>query len=142
MRKIRIILGILVPDIAGIVIASVPMVIFLSLTDFFAGPESGLPLLIIALILLISLSLFILPFQIILIIAHMLKLELNKYGIFAVAITGGLTGGGLFYLVIFSHFAVSWSNLFIYTLFGVLLSLLIQGIYFYIPEDWKIQQVE
>ncbi len=142
MRKIRIILGIVIPDISGVLIASIPMVIFLSLSNFYSISVSGLPLLAVALSLLVSLSLFILPFQIILIIAQILRTELNKYGIFAVAIIGGLTGGGLFYLIIFSHFVINWSSLLIYTLFGVLLSLLTQWIYLYIPEDWKIQPVE
>lgn len=142
MRNIRIILGILISDIAGIIIVSVPMIIFLSLTNFFAGSLSGLPLLAVSLFLLVSLSLFILPFQLILIIAQILRTELNKYGIFSVAILGGLIGGGLFYIIIFSHFSVSWLYLFIYTLFGVLQSLIIQSIYFYIPQEWKMRPVE
>jgi hypothetical protein len=142
MRKIRIILGFVIPDIGGIIIASVPMAIFLSLTNFFAGSASSLHLLVLALILLISLSLFIFPFKLILIIAQMLKIELDKCGILSIAITGGLVGGSLFYFMILSHFSVNWSNFLDYALLGVLQSLVTHIIYIFIPGEWKVRPAE
>jgi hypothetical protein len=91
---------------------------------------------------LISLSLFLFPFQLLLIIAQVLRSGLDKYGIFSVSIIGGLIGGSLFYFLIFSHFILHWSYFLIYILLGVFLSILIQGIYLYIPQEWKIQPVE
>lgn len=142
MRKIRIILGIIISDIGGIVIASFPMVIFLSLTNYFTGPTPDFPLLVLAFILLISLSLFLFPFRLILIIAQIFKAELDKCGIFSVAIIGGLIGGSLFYFLVLSRFSLNWSDFLDYALLGVLQSIIAQIIYFYIPEHWKVQPVE
>lgn len=142
MRKIRIILGIIISDLGGIVMASFPMVIFLSLTNYFTGLASDFPLLLIALILLFPLSLFLFPFRIILIIAQILKTDLDKCGIFSVAIIGGLIGGSLFYFLILARFSAHWSDFLNYALLGVLQSIIVQIIYFYIPEHWKVQPVE
>lgn len=142
MRKLRIVFGLLIADISGIIIASAPTILLLSFTDFSGSPASGLSLLTATLILLISLSLFLFPFQLLLLIAQMLRSGLDRYGIFSVSIIGGLTGGSLFYFVIFSHFILHWSYFLIYVLLGVFLSILIQSIYLYIPQEWKIKPVE
>jgi hypothetical protein len=142
MRKLRIALGILIADISGIIIASVPTILLLSFTDFSGSPASGLSLFAATLLLLISLSLFLFPFQLLLMIAQVLRSGLDKYGIFSVSIIGGLIGGSLFYFLIFSHFILHFSYFLIYLLLGVFLSILIQSIYLYIPQGWKIQPVE
>jgi hypothetical protein len=142
MRKLRIALGIIISDIGGIVAVAVPLILILSFTNFTIGQVPGLTLLTVILILLIALSLFIIPFQLILIIAQVLRTELNKYGIFSIAIIGGLIGGGLLYFLIFSHLTLTWINFLDYALLGVIQSLIIHIIYHYIPADWKIQPVE
>lgn len=142
MKKLRIALGIIISDIGGILIASVPMIILLSFTNFTAGQVSVLTLVMISFGLLISLSLFLIPFQLIIIIAQILRTELNRYGILSVAIIGGFVGGSLFYLLVFSHFILNWVDLLDYLLLGVFQSLIIQSIYMYIPEGWKISPVE
>jgi len=142
MRKLRIALGIIISDIGGIVIIAVPLIIILSFTNITIVQASGLTLFMVILVLLIALSLFIIPFQLVLIIAQVLRTELNKFGIFSVAIIGGLIGGGLLYFLIFSHLTLSWINFLDYALLGVLQSLIIHVIYEYIPADWKIQPVE
>lgn len=142
MRKLRIALGIIISDIGGIVIIAVPLILILSFTNITIVQASGLTLFMVILVLLIALSLFIIPFQLVLIIAQVLRTELNKFGIFSVAIIGGLIGGGLLYFLIFSHLTLSWINFLDYALLGVLQSLIIHVIYEYIPADWKIQPVE
>ena len=142
MKKLRIILGMVIPDIAGILIISIPMVIFLSLTNFFRGPVSGFPSFLVALILLLSLSLFIFPFRLFLLIAQKLKMEFDKYIIFSLAIIGGLIGGSLFYFLILYHFSLTWPDFLDYALLGAIQSLIVHIIYIYIPENWKIQPAE
>lgn len=142
MRKLRVALGIIISDIGGIVVAAILMMILLYFTNFTIVQSSGLTLMLLTFVLLISLSLFLIPFQLILIFAQMLRTELNKYGIFSVAIAGGLIGGGLLYFLIFSHFNLNWISFLDYALLGVFQSLIIHSIYQYIPADWKIQPVE
>ena len=142
MRKIRVILGIILSDLGGAILNSIPMVLLLTLTNFFAGESSQLSPLAIALILLLSLSLFLIPFQILLVVVKLLNIELDKYGVISVAIIGGLIGGSLFYFLILSNFSLSWTNILNYALIGVIQSLLVQLIYGFIPEHWKVQPTE
>lgn len=142
MRKIRIILGIIISDIGGIAAASLPMVIFLSLTNYFTVTVPDMPLIALAIILLFSLSLFLFPFRLILIFARILKSEIDEYGIFSVAIIGGLIGGSIFYFLVLSRFTPDWSISLDYALLGVLQSIMVQTIYLYIPEHWKVQPVD
>ena len=142
MRKIRIILGLILPDLGGILIASFPMAVFLSLTNFIAGSSSDISPVMVAFILLISLSLFLFPFRLLLIFSRVLKIELDKYGIFSVAIIGGLIGGSLFYFLVLSHFTLNWTNFLDYALLGVFQSIIVQMIYYFMPEEWKIQPAE
>jgi uncharacterized membrane protein len=118
------------------------MVILLSLTNYFTVTVPDTPLISLAVILLFSLSLFIFPFRLILIFARILQTELDKYGIFSVAIIGGLTGGSIFYFLVLSRFTPDWSNFLDYALLGVLQSIMVQAIYLYIPEHWKVQPVD
>jgi hypothetical protein len=142
MKKVRIIFGIILSDIGGILLNSIPMVLFLSLSNFFAGEASGLSPFAISLILLISLSLFLVPFQVILLAAKMLNIEIDKYGVISITILGGLLGGSLFYFLILSHFSLQWTNILNYALLGVVQSLIVQGIYSFIPEHWKFHPAE
>jgi hypothetical protein len=142
LGKVRIILGFLIPDIAGVAIISFPAAMLLSFTNFFGRSVPDLPVLVIVFILLISLSLFLFPFRLILVIVRLLKIELDKCGIFSIAIVGGLMGGGLFYFLIFSHFSLNWSGSLNYALLGVLQSLVAHTIYLFLPEQWKVQAAE
>ncbi|HKB87721.1 MAG TPA: hypothetical protein VKD08_16205 [Ignavibacteriaceae bacterium] len=141
MRKIKIALGFIIPDIGGIAAVSIPLALFLSFTNFFAD-TSGLTPLMIAFLLLILLSLFILPFRLMLIGADLLNIELDKYGIYSVAIIGGLTGGCLFYFIVLSRFSLEWVEMLDYALFGVIQSIIVQIIYNFIPVNWKLQPAE
>ncbi len=142
MRKVKIILSVVIPDFGGIVINTIPMILFLSLTNFFAGETQGIPLLVVAAILLMSLALFLIPSRLILIIARMLNMNLDEYGTFSVAIIGGLIGGSLFYFLILSHFSLNWLNILDYALLGVIQSTIVQFIYQFIPDNWKVQAAE
>ncbi len=141
MRKLRIALGIIISDLGGIAFASIPLVIFLSFSNFFVS-TSGIKPLMAAFLLLVLLSFFILPFRFMLIGAELLKIELDKYGRLSVAIIGGLTGGCLFYFIVLSRFSLDWFNIFDYALIGVIQSVFVQLIYNYVPEHWKMQPAE
>jgi hypothetical protein len=142
MRRIRILMGLIISDIGGIIINSIPMFLILSLTNFFAGETAGVHPLAIALILLVSLSLFLIPFQLMIIAFRMFNIILDKYGVFSLAISGGLIGGSLFYFLILSHFSLNWANILNYALLGVLQSIIVQFIYQFIPDHWKVQSFE
>ena len=142
MRKIRLVLGIILPDLGGIIIASFPMAVFLSLTNLITGSSSDLSPVMIAFILLISLSLFLFPTRLLIIFVHLLKIELDKYSVFSVAIIGGLIGGSFFYLLVLSHFTLNWTNFLDYVLLGVFQNIIVQSIYCFIPKEWKIQPAE
>jgi hypothetical protein len=142
MNKAKIILGVVIPDIGGIILNAFPMILLLSLTNFFAGDTPDFPPLVVASVLLISLALFLIPFRLLLVATQLLKFELNEYGIFSVAIIGGLAGGSLFYFLILSRFYPNLSNVFVYALLGVIQSIIVQLIYRFIPDNWKIQPSE
>lgn len=141
MRKFRIALGIIISDLGGIVGASIPLVVFLSFTNFFVS-TSGVQPLMAAFLLLLLLSFFILPFRLMLIGAGLLKIELDKYGVFSVAIIGGLTAGCLFYFIVLSRFSLDWLNVLDYALIGVIQSIIVQVIYNLIPDHWKVQPAD
>ncbi len=141
MRKFRIALGFIISDLGGIAAASIPLAVFLSFTNFFVS-ASGIRPLMASFLLLILLSFFILPFRLMLIGAELLKIELDKYGRFSVAIIGGLTGGCLFYFLVFSRFSLDWLNMLDYALIGVIQSIIVQVIYNNIPKHWKVQTAE
>ncbi len=141
MKKLKIALGIILPDLGGIAAAIIPLVVLLSFTNFFIS-TSGLQPLMAAFLLLVLLSLFILPFRLMLIGAELLKIELDKYGKFSISIIGGLTGGCLFYFLVLSRFSLNWIDMLDYALIGVIQSLIVQMIYNTIPEHWKLQIAE
>lgn len=141
MRKFRIALGLIISDLGGAAAASIPLAVLLSFTNFFVS-TSGIEPIMTALLLLVLLSFFILPFRLMLIGAELLKIELDKYGRFSVAIIGGLTGGCLFYFLVLSRFSLNWLNIFDYALIGVVQSIIVQIIYNFVPEQWKVQPAD
>ncbi len=141
MRKFRIALGIIISDLCGIAAAFIPLVVFLSFTNFFVS-ASGIQPVMAVFLLLVLLSFFILPFRLMLIGAELLRIDLDKYGRLSVAIIGGLTGGCLFYFLVLSRFSLDWLNIFDYALIGVIQSIIVQVIYNFIPEHWKVQPAE
>ncbi len=141
MRKYRIALGFIISDLGGIAAASIPLVVLLSFTNFFVG-NSGIRPLMAAFLLLMLLSFFILPFRLMLVGAELLKIELDKYGRYSVAIIGGLTGGCLFYFLVLSRFSLEWLNMLDYALIGVIQSIIVQVIYNFIPAPWKVQPAD
>ncbi len=141
MKKFRIALGIIISDLGGIAAAFIPLVVFLSFTNFFVS-ASGIQPIMAAFLLLVLLSFFILPFRLMLIGAELLGIELDQYGRLSVAIIGGLTGGCLFYFLVLSRFSLNWFNIFDYALIGVMQSIVVQVIYNFIPEAWKVQPAE
>lgn len=141
MKKLRIALGFIVSDLGGIAAASVPLVVFLSFTNFFVDTSGIQPVMAIFLILVL-LSFFILPFRLLLIGVEMLRIELDKYGRFSMVIIGGLTAGSLFYFLVLSRLSLDWLNIFDYALIGVMQSIIVQVIYNIIPQSWKVQPAE
>ncbi len=141
MRKLRIAFGFIISDLGGIAAASIPLAVILSFTNFFVS-TSGIQPLMAGFLLLILLSFFILPFRLMLVGAGLLNIELDKYGRLSLAIIGGLTGGCLFYFLVLSRFSLSWFNMLDYALIGVIQSIIVQVIYNFIPEHWKMQPAE
>lgn len=139
MRKVKLILSVVIPDFGGIIFNTIPMALFLSLTNFITRGSHGFSPLLVTVVLLMSLALFLIPFRVVLIIAQLLNMNLNDCGVFSVVIIGGLAGGSLFYFLILSHFSLNWLNLLDYSLLGVFQSLVVQIIYQFIPDNWKVQ---
>jgi len=142
MRKLKILLGVLISDIGGIIFNTFPMIMLLSITRFYAGGTPHYSILVVASVLLISLTLFLIPFRLMLMIIQLLNMNLNICGILSFAIIGGLGGGSLFYLLIIHHFSLNFSNILSFALLGVIHSIIGQLIYLYIPPNWKIQPFE
>lgn len=141
MKKIKIYLSLFIPDIGGIIFNIFPMLLFLSFTNYFTG-ESQYSTTFIAALFLISLGLLLIPFRLLVIFAHLFKLNLDVCGTFSIAIIGGLIAGSLFYLLIPSHFTMNWFYLPDYALLGVIQSLIAQTIFRFIPEEWKLKLEE
>ena len=141
MRKIKIFLSVIIPDIGGILFSTIPMVILLKLTRFFAGETQYSPTLISA-ILLISLALLIIPFRLMLIFAQLFRINITDCGAFSIAIIGGFIAGSFFYLLILSHFSLNWMDMLDYALLGVVQSVTSQFIFRNIPDEWKLQLIE
>jgi hypothetical protein len=142
MKKFKILIGVILSDMGGIIFNTFPMIMLLSVTRFYTGGTPHYSILVVASVLLISLTLFLIPFRLMLMIIQMLNMNLNVYGIFSFAIIGGLTGGSLFHFLIISHFSLNYSNVLSYALLGVIHSIIGQFIYLYIPPNWKIQPFE
>ncbi len=141
MKAIRLLLCIFIPDIGGIIFNIIPMFLFLSITDFFRR-ETQYSVILIAAILLISLGLLLIPFRLIIIFVHLFKLNIDVYGVWSIAIIGGLIGGSFYYLLIPSHFSINWINLPDFALLGVIQSVIAQTIFNYIPEEWQLRLEE
>ncbi|HSD64333.1 MAG TPA: hypothetical protein VLB50_11060 [Ignavibacteriaceae bacterium] len=141
MRKLKIFLSVVIPEIGGIIFNIIPMALFLSMTNFFSKDSYYSPTFIAA-VLLISLALMLIPFRLIQLFAQSFKINLDECGAFSIAIIGGLTAGGLFYLLVQSHFSMTWAKLPDYALLGVIQSIIAQIIFRYIPEEWKLRLEE
>lgn len=141
LRKVKIFLGVIIPEIGGIIFNIIPMALFLSLTNFFSRDSQYSPSFIAA-VLLISLALLLIPFRLMLLFIQSFKINIDECGVFSIAIIGGLTAGSLFYLLIPSHFSMTWANLPDYALLGVIQSIIAQIIFRYIPDEWKLRLEE
>lgn len=130
-----------IPDIGGIIFNIVPMSLFLSLSNGFAG-DTQYSTTLIAGLFIVSLGLLLIPFRLFVVFAHLFKLNLDVCGTFSVAIIGGLSAGCLFYLLIPSHFFPDWIYLSDYALLGVIQSIIAQTIFKFIPEEWKLKLEE
>jgi hypothetical protein len=139
VKKFKILLGVLISDIGGIVLNTFPMILMLYVTRFYAAGTPHFSLLVIASVLLISLTLFIIPFQLISIIIQLLSTNLNICGIFSFAIIRGIAGGSLFYLLVITRFDLYFSNVLYYILLGIIQSIIAQFIYLCVPGDWKVR---
>lgn len=141
MRKGKILLSVVIPEIGGILFNLIPTVLLLSLTNFLVSDVQYSPVFIAA-VLLISLALLLVPFRLILIFLQLFKINIDECGAFSIAIIGGLTAGSLFYFLIPSHFSTSWTYLPDYALLGVIQSIIAQIIFRFIPDDWKMRLEE
>ncbi len=142
MRKFKILVGVVISDIGGIIFNTFPMILLVSVTRLYAGGSPNYHILVITSVLLIALTLFLIPFRIMLMVIQLLSTNLNVCGIFSFAIIGGLVGGSMFYLMIIHQFAVNFSYILSYALLGVIHSLIGQFIYLYIPDNWKLHPSE